>query len=228
MLEQIVLPVTKLAEVTLYLKRDDLLHPIYGGNKVRKLKYNVLECKQQGKTGLLTCGGAYSNHILATAAYGKEQHLKTKAIIRGDELIADNPTLKDAAALGMEFVFVNREVYKAIREEPSKVYQLSNSNELEYFFIPEGGTNALAVKGVAELIGEIDIPFDYIATPCGTGATCAGLLKGLKDRTERLLVFSALKNGDYIIKAVKDLLKEEYNDHTLELFTSAYSFGGYA
>lgn len=227
MLQRIHIPVTDKAEVTLYLKRDDLIHPLYGGNKIRKLKYNVQECLRQNKTGLLTCGGAYSNHIIATAAYGKEHGLRTKALIRGEELLIDNPTLKDAAALGMEFVFVSRETYRSIRERPELAFELSHSDKEEFYFIPEGGTNAFAVEGVAELVDEIEIPFDYIATPCGTGGTFAGLMKGIKNRNVKLLVFSALKNADYIVDEVAELLKADFDRKTLELFTSEYVFGGY-
>lgn len=227
MLQRIYTPIIDEAEITLYVKRDDLIHPLYGGNKIRKLKYNVLQCLKEGKTGLLTCGGAYSNHIIATAAYGKEHGLKTKAIIRGDELLIENPTLKDAAELGMEFVFVSRENYRSIRENNFLAFDLSNSNAADFYFIPEGGTNEFAVEGVAELVDEIEIPFDYLATPCGTGGTFAGLMKGIKNRDAKLLVFSALKNGDYIIDEVAQLLKEDFDRTKLEFFTSDYVFGGY-
>jgi 1-aminocyclopropane-1-carboxylate deaminase len=227
MLQQIHLLVTEKAGVTLYLKRDDLIHPLYGGNKIRKLKYNVKQCLREGKTVLLTCGGAYSNHIIATAAYGKEHGLKTKALIRGEELLIENPTLKDAAELGMEFVFVSREAYRNVRENSELAFELSRLNKEDFYFIPEGGTNKFAIEGVAELVKEIDIPFDYIATPCGTGGTFAGLMKGIKDLDAKLLVFSALKNGDYIIDEVAEILKEDYDRTTLELFTSDYVFGGY-
>lgn len=226
-LQPIILPQTEKAGVTLYLKRDDLIHPLYGGNKIRKLKYNVQQCLKEGKTGLLTCGGAYSNHIIATAAYGKEHGLKTKALIRGEELLIENPTLKDAAALGMEFVFVSREAYRSVRENPNLAFELSYSVKEEFYFIPEGGTNAFAVDGVAELVNEIEIPFDYIAIPCGTGGTFAGLMKGIKHLDSKLLVFSALKNGAYVIDEVADLLKEDFDRTKLELFTSDYLFGGY-
>jgi len=226
-LQAIILPQTEKAEVKLYLKRDDLIHPLYGGNKIRKLKYNVQQCLHEGKTGLLTCGGAYSNHIIATAAYGKEHGLKTKALIRGEELLIENPTLKDAAGLGMEFVFVSREAYRSIREQTDLAFELSNSRPEEYYFIPEGGTNTFAIEGVAKLVNEIEIPFDYLATPCGTGGTFAGLMKGIKNRDTKLLVFSALKNGYYIIDEVAELLKEDFDASKLELFTSDYVFGGY-
>lgn len=226
-LERIQLPFLEAADVQLYLKREDLIHPLYGGNKIRKLKYNVMQCVKERKSGLLTCGGAYSNHILATAAYAKEQGLKIKALIRGEELLIENPTLKDAAALGMEFVFVSREVYRSIRENPKLAFEASDSSSKEFYFVPEGGTNAFAVEGVAELVQEIDVPFDYIATPCGTGGTFAGLLKGIKDLDCKLLVFSALKNGDYIIDEVAALLKEDFDRSKLALFTSDYVFGGY-
>jgi len=227
MLQRIHTPVTDKADITLYMKRDDLIHPLYGGNKIRKLKYNVQQCLREGKTGLLTCGGSYSNHIIATAAYGKEHGLKTKALIRGEELLIENPTLKDAAALGMEFVFVSREAYRSVRENPELAFELSHSDKQEWYFIPEGGTNVFAVAGVAELVSEIEIHFNYLATPCGTGGTFAGLMKGIKDIDCKLLVFSALKNGDYIIDEVADLLKEDFDESKLTLFTSDYVFGGY-
>ncbi|WP_018341860.1 1-aminocyclopropane-1-carboxylate deaminase/D-cysteine desulfhydrase [Cytophaga aurantiaca] len=226
-LQPIILPQTEKAGVTLYLKRDDLIHPLYGGNKIRKLKYNVQQCLRERKTGLLTCGGAYSNHIIATAAYGKEHGLKTKAIIRGEELLIENPTLKDAAALGMEFVFVSREAYRAVREKPELAFDMSHSTKEDFYFIPEGGTNTFAVEGVAELVNEIEMPFDYIATPCGTGGTFAGLMKGIKNVNAKLFVFSALKNGEYVIDEVANLLKEDFDKSKLALFTSEYMFGGY-
>jgi 1-aminocyclopropane-1-carboxylate deaminase len=191
----------------------------------------VQQCLREGKTGLLTCGGAYSNHIIATAAYGKEHGLKTKALIRGDELLVENPTLKDAAALGMEFVFVSREVYRNIREQQELAFEFSNSDSSaaaeNFYFIPEGGTNAFAIEGVAELVNEIEVPFDYLATPCGTGGTFAGLMKGIKNVDAKLLVFSALKNGDYIIDEVAELLKEDFDRTKVEFFNSEYVFGGY-
>jgi 1-aminocyclopropane-1-carboxylate deaminase len=226
-LESISLPVLEKAEVQLYLKREDLIHPLYGGNKIRKLKYNVEQCKREGKIGLLTCGGAYSNHIIATAAYGKEQGLKTKAIIRGEEFLIENPTLKEAAALGMELVFVSREVYRSIRENNALAFEISNSNPNTFYFVPEGGTNSLAIEGVAELVSEIDIPFDYLATACGTGGTFAGLMKGIKNLDSKLLIFSALKNGDYVIDEAAEMLRNDFDKTKLALFTSEYVFGSY-
>jgi 1-aminocyclopropane-1-carboxylate deaminase len=226
-LESISLPILEKAEVQLYLKREDLIHPLYGGNKIRKLKYNVEQCKREGKIGLLTCGGAYSNHIIATAAYGKEQGLKTKAIIRGEEFLIENPTLKEAAALGMELVFVSREVYRSIRENNALAFEISNSNPNTFYFVPEGGTNSLAIEGVAELVSEIDIPFDYLATACGTGGTFAGLMKGIKNLDSKLLIFSALKNGDYVIDEAAEMLRNDFDKTKLALFTSEYVFGGY-
>jgi 1-aminocyclopropane-1-carboxylate deaminase len=176
---------------------------------------------------LLTCGGAYSNHIIATAAYGKEQGLKTKAIIRGEEFLIENPTLKEAAALGMELVFVSREVYRSIRENNALAFEISKSNPNTFYFVPEGGTNFLAIEGVAELVSEIDIPFDYLATACGTGGTFAGLMKGIKNLDSKLLIFSALKNGDYVIDEVEEMLRNDFDKTKLALFTSEYVFGGY-
>lgn len=207
---------------SLYIKRDDLLHPYISGNKFRKLKYNLANAKTEGKTTLLTFGGAFSNHILAVAAAGKEYGFKTIGVIRGEELhdkITDNPTLQKAHDFGMIFEFVTRELYS---EKNSKDFKLKLEEKFgDFYLLPEGGTNDLAIKGCEEILTESDNQFDYICCAIGTGGTISGLINCSKS-SQQVLGFPALK-GDFIRE---DICKFVQNQNW-ELVTD-YHFGGYA
>ena len=207
--------------ISLTVKREDQLHPEISGNKYRKLKYNILEAQKQQKKTLLTFGGAYSNHIAATAAAGKEYGFKTIGIIRGDELtnkVSENPTLTYAQSYGMQFKFISRSDYRK-KEEVSFIEALDKEYG-DFYLIPEGGTNKLAVKGCEEILTKDDVDFDYICTCVGTGGTIAGIINSAKAR-QKVLGFSALKG---------DFLEEEIRKYTTlngwQLITD-YHFGGY-
>ena len=207
---------------SLYIKREDLLHSYISGNKFRKLKYNLAKAKTEGKTTLLTFGGAFSNHILAVAAAGKEYGFKTIGIIRGEELhdkIADNPTLQKAHDFGMVFDFVSRAIYS----QKSNSDFIRNLEEKfgDFYLLPEGGTNDLAIKGCEEILTETDNHFDYICCAIGTGGTISGLINCSKS-SQQVLGFPALK-GDFIRE---DICKFVQNKNW-ELVTE-YHFGGYA
>jgi 1-aminocyclopropane-1-carboxylate deaminase len=136
----------------LILKRDDLIHPSISGNKWRKMKYNLVEAQQQGAKQLITFGGAYSNHIYATASAGKVFGFDTLGIIRGDELNPQSsPTLQYAAENGMQFRFVSRTAYRDKEEILRQLKQEDIALEKAYY-LPEGGSNHLALKGLAELV----------------------------------------------------------------------------
>ncbi len=156
--------------ISLTIKREDLIHPFVSGNKFRKLKYNLLQAKAENKTTLLTFGGAFSNHIAAVAYAGKERGFKTIGIIRGDELfdkVEENPTLKFAHENGMEFEFVSREEYRLKNEI---YFKEKLKNEFgDFYLVPEGGTNELAVKGCEEILTEEDSVFNYVCCAVGTG-----------------------------------------------------------
>ncbi len=202
-------------KIEFYILREDLIHSTISGNKWRKLKYNVLEAKAKGFNTILTFGGAYSNHIAATAAAGKEFGLKTIGIIRGDEV--KNLTLDLAVENGMELKFVSREVY---REKDASQY--SNC-----YVIPEGGSNALAVKGCAEIVDSIDVDFDVICCACGTGGTIAGIISSTD---KKVLGFPALKGGNFLVEDIERLLDDSnVKERTTnwQLITD-YHFGGYA
>ena len=143
--------------ISLYMKREDLLHPIISGNKFRKLKYNLEEAKKQNQKVLLTFGGAFSNHIVAVAGAGKEFGFKTIGIIRGEELqdkISENPSLLQAQQLGMKFAFVTREQYR-LKETPDFIEQLQKDYG-DFYLLPEGGTSALAIKGCEEILTDAE------------------------------------------------------------------------
>ncbi len=204
-----------------YLKREDLIHPAISGNKFRKLKYNILAAQEGQKDTLLTFGGAYSNHISAVAAVGKKFGFKTIGIIRGEELwdkISQNPTLSFARACGMKFEFVSREMYRQ-KEELEYVAQLSNKFG-NFYLIPEGGTNELAVKGCEEIIKDEEGIYDYICVPVGTGGTMAGLVKS-STPNQTVIGFSALK-GSFQSAEI-----EKYTSKTNYKIIDSYCFGGY-
>lgn len=208
--------------VELWIKREDKIHSFVSGNKYRKLKYNLLKAKSLGHDTLLTFGGAYSNHIAAVAYAGKMYNFKTVGIIRGDELknkIYDNETLSFAKSNGMQFEFVSREVY---RNKTDKVF-LNNLSEFfgDFYLVPEGGTNELAVKGCEEILTNEDACFNYVCSAVGTGGTISGLINCSKP-SQQVLGFPALK-GNFLKEDIsKFVTKTNWN-----LITN-YHFGGYA
>ncbi|MBP2831555.1 1-aminocyclopropane-1-carboxylate deaminase/D-cysteine desulfhydrase [Aquimarina sp. U1-2] len=214
------------AEVFLDIKREDQLHPEVSGNKFRKLKYNVLEAKKLGYDTILTFGGAFSNHIAATAAAGKLLNLQTIGVIRGNELgedlektLSQNDTLRFASTKGMRFKFVSREGY---RDKSSPTFLESLKNEYGLFYpIAEGGTNTLAVQGCQEILTTQDHNYDIICCAVGTGGTIAGIINSSKDYQE-VLGFPALK-GDFLDATIKD-----YTTKTNWRLINEYHLGGYA
>ena len=210
-----------LSNCTIYIKREDLIHPIVSGNKFRKLKYNIVQAKGENKTQLLTFGGAYSNHIAAVAYAAKENGFRSIGIIRGDELksrISDNPTLRFAQKCGMEFDFVSREVYR-LKEERTFVENLKQKFG-DFYLIPEGGTNELAIKGCEEILTQDDEIFNYICCSVGTGGTISGLINSLKPN-QKVLGFPSLK-GDFLGDEIRKFVK----NNCWELIQE-YHFGGY-
>ena len=209
-------------DYSLYIKREDLLHPYISGNKFRKLKYNLAQAKNENKTTLLTFGGAFSNHILAVAAAGKENGFKTIGVIRGDELrdkITENPTLQKAQDFGMVFEFVSREVYSQ-KSNCDFILKLEEKFG-DFYLLPEGGTNDLAIKGCEEILTESDGIFDYICCAIGTGGTISGIINCSKS-SQQVLGFPALK-GDFLREDIRKFVQNQ----NWELFTE-YHFGGYA
>ncbi len=209
-------------EYTLYIKRDDLLHPYVSGNKFRKLHYNLKKAKEENYSTLLTFGGAFSNHIVAVAAAGMENGMKTIGVIRGDELqekIMSNPSLKKAQEFGMVFEFVSREIYRSKNEAAFMEYLEQQYGN--FYLLPEGGTNSLAVKGCEEILEETDADFDFICCAVGTGGTISGIINSSKV-SQQVLGFPALK-GDFLSEDICKFVTQS----NWQLVTD-YHFGGYA
>ena len=207
-------------KVELYILRLDLVHPYVSGNKWFKLKYNIEEAINKQNKTILTFGGAFSNHIAATAAAGKENNLKTIGIIRGEEHLPLNPTLQFAKEHGMEFYYMDRTSYRNKNSE--KVVNTLKEKFGDYYLIPEGGTNDLAIKGTEEIIDLIDIDFDYVCCSVGTGGTIAGLINSCTE-DKRIICFPALKGG-FFVEEIGRLSNKSDN----WVIISDYHFGGYA
>ncbi len=225
--QQIVLPFLEEKNIELWVKREDLIHEFVSGNKFRKLRYNIIEAQEEGKKTLLTFGGAYSNHIVATAVAGKLSGFNTIGVIRGEELgnnlektLANNKTLNHSYKNGMNFEFVSRENY-SVKHEPEFI-DLLKKKYGDFYLIPEGGTNELAIKGCEEILLTEDEKFDYICVAVGTGGTISGILKATEDH-QKVLGFSALK-GNFLKNDIEQLVPSYEN---WELITD-YHFGGYA
>jgi 1-aminocyclopropane-1-carboxylate deaminase len=208
-------------DTQVFIKPEYLNHPYISGNKYRKLKYNLIEARKTEKDTLLTFGGAYSNHIAAVAAVGREFEFKTIGIIRGEELaskIDSNPTLKFAQSSGMSFKFISREQY---RNKTTDEFISDLKNEFgDFYLIPEGGTNTLAIKGCEEILTEVDREYDYICCSVGTGGTISGLINS-KLQHQKILGFPALK-GDFLSEEITKFVTHD----NWELITD-YHFGGY-
>jgi 1-aminocyclopropane-1-carboxylate deaminase len=177
-----------------FIKRDDMIHPIISGNKWRKLKYILLQAKAQNKTHLVTFGGAYSNHLLATAAAAARFGFKATGIVRGEEV--QNDTLFLCRLHGMQLIFTNRENY---RDKPA-LFKKYFTDDTDAFFIDEGGASPEAAKGCSELVNELNQSYDHILCACGTGTTAAGIINGINQHNYRAQ-FNAIpvfKNGDFI------------------------------
>lgn len=183
-------------DVRLLLKRDDRIHPDLPGNKYRKLALNLERARAAGHRTLLTFGGAYSNHLRATAAAGRLLGFATVGVVRGDEL-ADrplNPSLAQCAADGMRLHFTDRSTYRQ-KADPAVLAALQRRTATEdAYVIPEGGSNSLAVQGCTALGAELRDRTDVAAVACGTGGTLAGLAAGLAPG-QRALGIPVLKGG---------------------------------
>ncbi len=202
-----------------FIKRDDLIHPIISGNKWRKLKYLLKEAQTQDKTHLVTFGGAYSNHLLATSAAAAKFGFKSTGFVRGEEV--NNDTLFLCRLHGMNLIFTNRESYRDKRALFDKHF----ANDNEAFFIDEGGSSPLGAKGCSELIDELDDSYDHIICACGTGTTAAGIINGIAQHqlSTQFHGVPVLKNGEFLRKDIDAFVEKPkiYDLHT------DYHFGGY-
>jgi 1-aminocyclopropane-1-carboxylate deaminase len=213
--------------IRLSMKREDELHPFISGNKFRKLKYNLIQAREAGALTLLSFGGAYSNHISALSYAAKKYGFRAVGIIRGDELGADientlreNPTLRFAFENGMRFKFISRGQYRD--KEDQHFLEALKEEFGPFYLVPEGGTNAWAVKGCEEILAPGDAQYDVICVAVGTGGTIAGLINSAKEE-QQVLGFPSLK-GDFLAAEIKKYTIEKDNWSLI----NGYDFGGYA
>lgn len=217
--KEISLPLLDEKEVRLFIKRIDKIHPFVSGNKWFKLKYNLLEAKKQGLNTLLTFGGAYSNHISATAFAAKEKGINSIGIIRGEEHLPLNPTLRFAIDNGMKLHYISRSNYK---EKTSANFLEALKNQFgDFYLIHEGGTNELAIQGATEILDENDIQ-DYICCAIGTGGTIAGIINASNDK-QTVIGFPAIKGFEQLEKDINN-----WTNATNCIFINDYVGNGYA
>jgi 1-aminocyclopropane-1-carboxylate deaminase len=206
-------------DLKVFIKRDDLIHPIISGNKWRKLKYLLGQAQLENKSHLVTFGGAYSNHLLATAAASAKFGFKSTGFVRGEEI--NNDTLFLCRLHGMNLIFTSRESYK----QKQALFDQHFANDNEAFFIDEGGSSVLGAKGCSELIDELNEPYDHIICACGTGTTAAGIINGISAHHSDTLFHGipVLKNGEFMRDEIDKFLTRpaDYQLHT------GYHFGGY-
>ncbi|WP_295711196.1 pyridoxal-phosphate dependent enzyme [Mucilaginibacter sp.] len=205
--------------VKVFLKRDDLIHPMISGNKWRKLKYLLKNAQDKQKNHLVTFGGAYSNHLLATAAAAAKFGFKATGIVRGEEV--KNDTLFLCKLHGMQLIFTDRDSY---RDKQALFHKYFGDDE-DAIFIDEGGASAEGALGCSELVDELTDAYDHIFCACGTGTTAAGIINGLNNHQLKTQ-FNAIpvfKNGGFIKDEIDRFLTApaEYSLHT------DYHFGGY-
>lgn len=218
--------------VEVIVKREDMLHPLVSGNKWRKLKYNLAAANDQGLEQILTFGGAYSNHLYATAAACNAVGFESIGVVRGDPVFPLNPTLDFAMKKGMSLHYISRKDYR--EKDNNGILKKLNEQYPYAYVVPEGGSNILGIKGCMELLKEVDEPFDVVAVPCGTGATLAGIVLSLEDH-QSAIGFSVMKGGDFLNKEVLNhvqaVLEDPFPSPNLTrsfLVETRYHFGGYA
>ncbi|MFN6502217.1 MAG: 1-aminocyclopropane-1-carboxylate deaminase/D-cysteine desulfhydrase [Nostoc sp. DedQUE01] len=237
--QQINSKIAREAGVNLSVLRLDVMHPWVNGNKWFKLKYNLLEAKQKNFTRLLTFGGAYSNHIYATAAAGNLLGFHTIGVIRGEEKLPLNPTLSFAVQQGMELVYLSREMYR--QRNTAALHEYMQQRFGEVFIIPEGGNNLNGVRGCTEIISKAmptagyAYAFDYICLACGTATTLAGITLSLH-QGQKAMGFPVLKKGAFLAQEIESLLinylasdlPTPYSSPASWELMCDYHFGGYA
>jgi 1-aminocyclopropane-1-carboxylate deaminase len=198
----------------LFIKRDDLIHPIISGNKWRKLKYNILHIQMNRMDGIITFGGAYSNLLLATALAAKMSNLSCVGIVRGDELTKDSNTILSLChSLGMNLKFVSRKEY-GLKEELIYKQELL-TKYTNHWIVPEGGGNYQGVLGCMEIMSETDNDYDFVCVSQGTTTTSVGILLSIPEKS-KLIVCPALKGFDSIFEMKRLLFNMGFEQEFIE------------
>lgn len=225
---RLVTPLTEERGIELWVLRLDQTDSVVSGNKWFKLKYNLLQARESGRSAVLSFGGAYSNHIHALAKAGFLMGIQTIGVIRGEPEYANNPTLQDAIEWGMKLQFVDRKTYR--RRHDTDYQELLSKTFDDPVIIPEGGSNSLAIKGCAEILSDEllrRIQPDQIVLPCGTGGTLAGVC--VANPELNILGIPVLKEADFLYQDIRNLIQdagmEDSDNWQLDL---EGHYGGYA
>lgn len=206
-----------------FMKRLDLINPIFGGNKAYKLKYHIQKVFDENKKSVLSYGGPFSNHLFALAGIGQKLNIKTIGIVRGFEHYRDNPNLTFCKKMGMELVFLRPEQFSdfEIRKSIMQNYQDKYGS---VHVVPEGGTDELGVKGASEMITDSELHFDFYCIGVGSGGSASGLIRKLNGNG-KILAFPALKGGQYLKTVIQSFVENYPNNWEL---LSDYHYGGFA
>ncbi|MEO6610680.1 MAG: pyridoxal-phosphate dependent enzyme [Chitinophagaceae bacterium] len=216
--DKILIPAAAGKKITVSVLRLDKIHPLLSGNKWFKLRYYLKEAKEQNKKKIVTWGGAWSNHILATAAACQLQDLCCTGLIRGEEAKSLSRTLVLAKESGMELVFLSRSDY-----QDKKLPAAFNGED--YFTIPEGGYGFPGVKGAATILDFVTKEeYTHICCAAGTGTMLAGLLQASAP-ANHITGISVLKNNRELEKKIDALVPGQKKSFTI---LHDYHFGGYA
>ena len=211
------LPAYREKDVEVDVLRIDKIHPVVSGNKWFKLRYYLEEAKQQQKSTILTFGGAWSNHIVATAAACRLNNISSIGVIRGEEPVTPSATLLEALQLEMRLVFLSREAYK------SKQLPASLRNRDDCYIIGEGGYGITGAKGAATIFDHaLKNKYTHICCAAGTGTMTAGLL--LHPYQADVISVSVLKNNFQLEDDIRHLV----NIKKKPVIIHDYHFGGYA
>lgn len=203
---------------SLYIKRDDLLHPLVSGNKWRKLRYAF----KQHTVGVASMGGPYSNHLHALAYLAQQMGWPSYALVRGEA--QQTPTLIDCQRWGMQLQFVDRQTYRELRQHPEAWRRYVSQPDAQW--LCEGGKARAALRGVAELVSELPFIPDVVICAAGTGTTAAGIASALPS-SSLVIAIAALKNGEFLRNDVAELLAESAHHAAVEIVCDLH-LGGYA
>lgn len=206
----------KQGDVSVHVLRLDKIHPVISGNKWFKLQYYLEDAKKQQKKKIVTFGGAWSNHIVATAAAASMHGLSSAGIIRGEKPSHLSPTLEKAMQYGMELHFISREAYGK-KEIPF-------AKKDDEYYISEGGYGEKGAEGASDILNYADKNFTHYCCATGTGTMTAGLVRAVA-KEQKVVGISVMKNNEDLQENVRALLHETHRDWEI---IHDYHFGGYA
>lgn len=217
-------PLFKEKGIELFIKREDLIHEYYGGNKFRKLKYHIKEYEDKKSAGIITFGGAWSNHLYSTSALCYELNIPLTVFVRGEESETESNTIQFARKNKTKIIFLSRSDYRK-KNDPSFLHYLQE-NYKNHLIVPEGGSGKKGVLGCEEILDEKTKSYDIIITACGTGGTLAGLINS-KENHQKVIGIPVLKGGEYLRDEILIHLRSQ-NQHDDIHLSCHYHFGGYA